>query len=246
MSGTDGGAFPVTRHSVIDALDSPSADTRRQAWETLIAAYWRPVYAHLRRSWHVEPSDAEDLTQEFFTRALQGGVLERFEPDRAKFRTFMRVCLDNFSANARKAQGRLKRGGGHEHLSLEFEQAERDLAASVAVENDVDEAFRQEVIRSLVTKAVSELRDRCAQTGKITQFAIFERYDLHDRQAGDDPPTYAALATEFDIPVTQVTNHLSAMRRAFRAVVLDELRAITADESEFRAEARELFGIDIT
>jgi hypothetical protein len=90
------------------------------------------------------------------------------------------------------------------------------------------------------------LRARCLASGKATQFAIFERYDLHDVAAAGGAPTYATLAAEFGVPVTQVTNSLAAMRRAFRANVLEELRAVTATDAEFHAEARELFGVEPT
>lgn len=237
---TGAGRFPITRHSVIGALDASDPSERRQAWDTLIAAYWKPVYKHLRLAWNVPREDAEDLTQEFFARALEGGVLERFDPDKARFRTYLRVCLDRFASNARKAEGRLKRGGASEHLSLDFPGAERELGHLRAAGADVDEAFRQELIRALFSDAVDVLRERSLAAGKATQFAIFERYDL--RPTGGDAPTYAALAEEFDVPATQVTNWLAAMRRSFRAIVLERLRAVTATEDEFRVEAHELFG----
>ena len=47
------------------------------------------------------------------------------------------------------------------------------------------------------------------------------------------------------MPVTQITNHLAAVRRAFRAAALAHLRELTASDEEFRAEARDLFGVDM-
>jgi RNA polymerase sigma factor (sigma-70 family) len=239
---TGAGRFPATRHSVIDGLDAADAVERRKAWETLIAAYWKPAYKHLRLSWKLPSEDAEDLTQEFFARALEGGMLERFEPGKARFRTYLRVCLDRFASNARKAEGRLKRGGAHTHVSLDFPGAERELGEGGNPADDVDEAFRQEMIRALFSAAVDALRERTRMAGKTRQFAIFERYDLRTDSPVESAPTYAALSEEFDVPVTQVTNHLAAMRRDFRALVLERLLAISATNDEFRAEARELFG----
>ena len=57
-------------------------------------------------------------------------------------------------------------------------------------------------------------------------------------------PRYQDLAAEFELPVTQVTNHLHWARRELRQIVLETLRAITASEEEFRAEARALFGTE--
>ena len=59
-------------------------------------------------------------------------------------------------------------------------------------------------------------------------FALFERYDLEGPDRAQ-PVTYAQLAQEFGLPVTQVTNHLAAMRRLFRQLILDRLRASTAE-----------------
>jgi len=41
-----------------------------------------------------------------------------------------------------------------------------------------------------------------------------------------------------------VTNELAWARRAFREIVLDLLREVCATDDEFRAEARDLLGID--
>ena len=103
------GSFPATRHSVVAGIASSDADVRRVAFDALVAAYWRPVYKYVRIKWHADRDDAADLTQEFFARAFEKGSLGRFDSGRARFRTFLRVCLDGFVANERKAAGRIKR-----------------------------------------------------------------------------------------------------------------------------------------
>ena len=52
------------------------------------------------------------------------------------------------------------------------------------------------------------------------------------------------VARELGLPVTQVTNHLHAMRRRLREQVLQALRELTATDAEFRAEARDIFGVE--
>ena len=47
-------------------------------------------------------ADAQDLTQEFFARAFEKEYLEKYDPARARFRTFVRTCLDGFLANERQ------------------------------------------------------------------------------------------------------------------------------------------------
>jgi hypothetical protein len=223
---------------VLRGIASADEHVRHRAWDALAEAYWRPVYTYLRLRWRADADEAQDLTQGFFARALEKDFFARYEPARARFRTFLRTCLDGYVSNQRAASRRLKRGGGL--LSVDFAAAESALAQPPAGDQDVEELFRREWVRSLFAAAVQDLQARCAAGGKQVPFAVFERYDLDAPPEGR--PTYAALAEEFALPVTQVTNYLSAMRREFRRLVLERLRALTASEEEFRAEARDLLG----
>ena len=239
-----GDRFPPTRRSVLLAARDADPEVRRQAWEALAGSYWKPVYKVLRARWRLDREDAEDLTQEFFAAALARGTFERYDPARARFRTYLRTCLDGFAANERKAAQRLKRGGGQAMLSLDFAGAEAELLRYGAGEGlDLDEYFHREWVRSLFDLAVGDLRCWCAAAGKEVHFRLFERYDLEGPDA-PERPTYAQLAAEHGIAATQVTNHLAAVRRELRRLVLERLRELTGSEEEFRAEARSVLGID--
>lgn len=233
------GAFPRTRESLVRACAGSEGEPRRQAFGALADGYWRPVYKYLRWRWHADREEAEDLTQGFFARAYEKRFFDRFDPARGRFRTFLRACLDGFVANERQAASRLKRGGGAPLLSLDVEGAERALAGpALAAGDDVEAWFHREWVRALFTRAVSALEQRAREQGRTVAFAVFRRYDLEGEEG--ERPTYEALGRELGLPVTQVTNHLSAMRRELRKEVLDALRALTASDEEFRAEARDL------
>jgi RNA polymerase sigma factor (sigma-70 family) len=228
----------------VEAAASADPDIRRRALDTLVAVYWRPSYLHLRLKWNTTREEAEDLTQEFFARAMEKGFFEKFDPDRARFRTFLRGCLDHLVANVRRDEQRLKRGGGSQHLSLDFAAAEQDLAIAVATgSDDPDTMFHREWVRSLFTLAVNALQEEAGSTGREIRFQVFTRADL-DPVDGDKRPSYRELAEQFDIPVTQVTNHLAWARREFRRIVLERLRELSGSDAEFREEVRELFGVD--
>jgi hypothetical protein len=232
-------SFPATRLSVVARTRSEDAETRRLAFDALIAAYWKPVYKYLRLKWSLDPDEAGDLTQEFFTTTLEKDVLGRYDPSRARFRTYLRVCLDGFVANVKKAEGRLKRGGAVSLVPLDFQSAEGELRTHEPfVPADVDELFYQEWVRAMFQGAVEDLRAAAHATNRDVMFKVFERYDLVE----DSRPTYAALAAELGLTATAVTNHLAAMRRQFRQHVLARLRELTTSDEEFELEARRLLG----
>jgi RNA polymerase sigma factor (sigma-70 family) len=237
--------FPVTHRSAVLRARSTDAGERRAAFEALVRSYWKPVYKYLRLRWRLDVEDAEDTTQGFFARSFDKGDFARWEPARGRFRTFLRACLDAYAANARRDARRLKRGGGVQIVPLEFATAEGELREHpIAAEGaDPDALFQAEWVRSLFTQAVEALQAHCAAADKSIQFELFEKYDLGTAES-PQRLTYADLAAQTGLPVTQVTNHLAAARREFRRLVLELLRDVCTTEEEFRAEARAVLGVD--
>ena len=240
--------FPATQWSAVRAARSDDPAERKRALEIIIAAYWKPIYKYIRIRWGKTVEDAKDLAQEFFARLIEKKYLDDFDPSKARLRTFLRICTDHFVANEAKAAKRLKRGGAAEHISLDFAGAEAELACAsasltaAASPQRIDEFLEQEFLRSLFGLAVEELRTSCESQGKKTHFRLFEIYDLDD--AGPQRPSYADLAAQFEIAVTDVTNCLAYSRREFRRIALEKLRQMTTSDEEYRREARALLGVE--
>jgi DNA-directed RNA polymerase specialized sigma24 family protein len=239
---TNDPGFPPTRLTVLRRIRDDAPEERRTSFGPLAEAYWKPAVAYLGIRWRLAPEEAEDMTQAFFAAAFEKRWLERFDPSKARFRTFLRVCLDRFAMNQRQSAGRLKRGGGARLVGLEVETPdgevrERPLEDPLAQE----ELFRREWIRDLFSRSVEEVRRECAEAGHEARFALFERYDL----GPEEGLSYADLARELGMTVPQVTAGLAAVRRAFRTRALANLREACVSPEEYRAEAREIFGIDV-
>jgi DNA-directed RNA polymerase specialized sigma24 family protein len=248
--GGAGGKFPATRWSAVVAARSADPAERKRALETIIAAYWKPIYKYVRIRWGKTNEDAQDLTQQFFLRVIEKNDLADFDPGKARLRTFLRVCADHFVANEAKAAKRQKRGGGAPHVSLDFEAAEAELArakpllAADSSPESIEDYFEKEFIRSLFALSVESLRQFCESNGKKTHFRLFEIYVVTDLEEGEKRPSYASLASRFGIAETDVTNYLAYARREFRRLLLEKLREMTISEEEFRREARALLGVE--
>jgi RNA polymerase sigma factor (sigma-70 family) len=237
--------FPATRCSLVRATASPDPIVRKQARETLISAYWKPVYKYIRFKGGLSNEDAKDLTQAFFAQAVEKDFFDRFDPAKGRFRTFLRVCVDGLVAHERRAATRLKRGGDKKLFSLDFDEADGELGRHPPpVGTDPDDFFRQEWLRSLFAHAVEDLRRQCLASDKDLAFSLFERYDLEGPDVGEQV-TYAKLAEAFGLSVTQVTNYLALARRQFRQLLLNRLRSSTGDDDEYEQEVHRLFGGEV-
>jgi len=242
--GVGGTGFPQTHWSALRAVSSDYQPDREKALGMIVTAYWKPVYKYIRIQWQKSNEDAKDLTQGFFLRVIEKDFLKPYDPSKARFRTFLRICLTGYVANEEKSSGRKKRGGDVTTFSLDFTDVENELVNSSALHelstDDPEQFFHNELIRSLFTLSVEDLKKECEANGKTVRFRIFERYDLRD----DAKPTYEQLGKELGIATSQVTNHLFSTRKEFRNIVLQRLKSLCSTEEEYRSEAESLFGIN--
>ena len=237
--------FPVTNHSAIVAARSKDHQVRQRALETILASYWKPAYKYIRIKWQASNEDAKDLTQGFFANAIEKNYFASYDSAKASFQTFFRTCLDRFVANQNKSERRLKRGGNAARFSLDFSNAEDELALhEIASGITPEDYFHGEWVRCLFTLAIETLSRRYDESGRSIYFKLFELYDLREEES-EPKVSYASLGNEFGLKTTEVTNYLAAARREFRRVVLEKLREITATEEEFRMEARSLLGVEM-
>lgn len=230
-------AFPETRQSILVRIRASDGEIRARAYELLLRGYWRPVYRHVRLRWNRPAAEAEELTQEFFADAFETNLFARYERERAKFRTFVRMCLDRFVMDAEKTRTRKKRGGGIRALSWEADvlAIEAELA-SEGTPADFDRAFEDEWRRTLLDQSVDALRTECRAQGRERHVRVFELYDL----ATGDPPSYEEIAAALDLTTAEVTYSLTWARRALRRHVLDRLADVTVDEADLADEMRAL------
>src|SRR6266436_9856579 len=125
-------AFTTTRWSLIlSAAKSESGEQKaRDALDELCRTYWRPIFAFVcRRGYSME--DAQDLTQDFFVKILEGNWLQHADVNRGRFRSLLLTSLQNFLNSAAERTHTQKRGGDVEFVSWDDWMAEAPSQLSV-------------------------------------------------------------------------------------------------------------------
>lgn len=87
---------PETRPSLIARLQNGVDDS---AWEEFVAIY-RPVIVRLATRKGLQHSDAEDVAQGVLLSVANSIAQWKFDPDRAKFRTWLQRIVRNSTINA--------------------------------------------------------------------------------------------------------------------------------------------------
>ena len=92
--------FATTHWSLVLRAGGFGDASSAEALDKLCRAYWFPLYAFARREGST-PEDAQDLTQEFFSRLLSRNYLQMADRNRGRFRSFPSRCCQRARMSGR-------------------------------------------------------------------------------------------------------------------------------------------------
>ncbi len=230
--------FPDTRWTiVVQAGGGADESERERALEQLCRAYWYPLYAFARGR-GCAPEEAEDLTQEFFANILRRDLFGRARADLGKLRSFLLGAFTKHIAGRRRADARLKRGGGTKPLPLDLADAEGRFRDAPDPGADPERGFARDWALAIVDAALDALGRSYGDRGRGRHFDRLRPFLEGDAEAA----SYARAAAELGQEVTAVRQEVHRMRRrygdALREAIADTLAA--PSEEEVEAELAEL------
>jgi RNA polymerase sigma-70 factor (ECF subfamily) len=225
--------FPTTRWTLVVAAGDPHRKEARAALASLCEKYWYPLYAYLRRRGY--PVDhAQDLTQEFFTRVVQGRYLDRADPEKGRFRSFLLTSLKFFVADEADRQRADKRGGG-QLVSIEFSSGEERYQRQPAHDETPERIFERQWALSVLDGVMGKLRDEFVRHGRLEDFEQLKVFLL-----GHSDAPYAALAREMDTSEGALKVAIHRLRKRYRELFRQEIADTVADPVEVESELRYL------
>jgi RNA polymerase sigma factor (sigma-70 family) len=223
--------FPTTRWSVVVAAGDPHPKEARSALVSLCEHYWYPLYAYLRRRGY--PSDqAQDLTQEFFVRVLEGRYLDRADPEKGRFRSFILTSLKFFVADEADRDRARKRGGGMV-VPLEFSSGEERYQREPAHDETPERIFERRWALSLLDRVIEKLREEFVHHGRPEHFERLKIFLL-----GQSDAPYAALAREMNTSEGALKVAIHRLRKRYRELFRQEIADTVADPAEVESELR--------
>jgi RNA polymerase sigma-70 factor (ECF subfamily) len=215
------------------AAGDPQRKEARSALVSLCENYWYPLYAYLRRRGY--PADqAQDLTQEFFIRVLEGRYLDRADPEKGRFRSFLLTSLKFFVADEEDRHCALKRGGGAV-LPLEFSSGEERYRREPSHEETPERIFERRWALSVIDRVVEKLRQEFVQHGRQDHFDRLKVFLL-----GQSDAPYAALAREMNTSEGALKVAIHRFRKRYRELFRQAIADTVADPAEVESELRYL------
>jgi RNA polymerase sigma factor (sigma-70 family) len=237
-SPTAGAWFVTTHWSVVLEAKGDDSVRANEALEKLCRIYWRPVYAFIRRNGH-SPTDAQDLTQEFFFRLLSKDYLRHLRDQRGKFRSFLLTFVKHFLSDERDKAFAQKRGGGQALVSLDDTTGEDFFQAETACRLSPDQLFERSWAETVLDQAVRRLAEEYVAGGKA---ALYER--LKDIQPGEHGPvSYAQMGVELGMSETAVKSAVHRLRRRHREILREVIAHTVTRPEDVDDEIRYLIAL---
>jgi RNA polymerase sigma factor (sigma-70 family) len=233
---TSPGHFPTTHWSRVIAAGDPDAPQARESLAVLCNAYWYPLYAYVRRKGH-DPEQAQDLTQDFFARVLEKGLLAEADPGRGRFRSFLRTVCMHYLANERDRRNAHKRGGGRQVISVDTIMAEGRYAQELADALTPDRIFDRSWAMTLLSRVLDRLRGEYDDAGRST---IFEELRTVLTE-GAEADSYATIAQRIGMTEGAVRVAVHRLRRRYGLLLRSEIAATVDNPAEVDDEIRALF-----
>ena len=240
MSASDEapGIFGTTHWSLVLAAGGDSSPLAREALERLCRAYWFPLYAHVRAK-GFSPHDAEDFTQEFFTRFLASNALRTVSQDRGRFRAFLLASLNHFLANEWDRLRAQKRGGGKRPMALHTASAEERLQMEPATDLTPERLYERRWATALLQMVLERLQIEMISAGKGSLFESLAGF-LSDVAGA---LSYAQAAAILGLTEAATRKSVQRLRQRYRELLREEVAHTIAAPHEVEDELKHLLGI---
>lgn len=228
------GQFPSTHWSLTKKAGSPEPPEARAALAELCAAYWYPIYAFIRRKGS-GPDQALDLTQGFFARLLEKGTVVAAEPDKGRFRAFLRTDCQHYLID--QFRRTTARGGGISIVSIDAHGAEERYRFEPTDTLTPERLFDRAWALTLLDTVLDLLAREYAAKGHSD---VFDRLKIVLTQGKGAVPA-ATLAAELGKTEEAVNMAVHRLRKRYREILEQEIGATLDDPSEMEDEIRSLF-----
>jgi hypothetical protein len=209
------------------------ADTARL--DRLIRLYWTPLRIFLVASFPSLKDQADVLLQEFAEdKILKTGWLQRADPQRGKFRDFLKISLRNFVLD-RLSRAEVK------HAPVSLDELEVDLPGPEETAEAFDLTWVRTVLAETLRRMEADCKDPAADQPRRSQIWEMFRIRLLEPLFNDVPQVpYEQLIESFGLKSpTDASNMLLSAKRIFKMhltrVIKDYAEQDAATAEEIRA-----------
>ena len=209
----------------------------RAAMERLLRRYYAPIHRIIQLQQRCGPGHAEDLAQEFLGDCLRRDFLRDVGPDKGRFRTFIRRCLQNFLRDQHAKAAAQKRGAGEAPLSLQVADEEGQALLDPAAEiEDPGLLLDREWARQVVASALAALERECVNARRADLYR-----ELKGQLAASQEAASAAwIGARLGLSEGTVNVARHRLRQRLGELIVEEIKETVGNDGDWREELQYL------
>jgi RNA polymerase sigma factor (sigma-70 family) len=238
MGGT-ADTFLTTHWSVFEDLASTEEVNSETLIDSLLKRYWKPVYYYLRRHGY-DNEQAKDLTQGFFHEVvIEEHLVEKADPARGRFRSFLLMALNRYLANMHKRQRRQRRTPKGKLISLEI--VEPPELSQVVENSNPEDCFNYAWVSGLLEQALEDVESKCRQDGMTAHWQVFQDRILEPIMNRADPIPLKDICIKYGIEdETMASNMIVTVKRRFQTTIREHVRKSVMTDQQVAEEIEEI------
>lgn len=229
--------FSTTQWTVVFRAAHEKTGAGRPALSTVMKKYWRPLYVFARQQ-GLSSVDAEDATQAFLSELIEGDLLEKADPAKGRFRTYLLTAWKRFLIDQHRAERAAKRGGKVIVQSLQTSLAEQHWRSLAIEQAPPDELYTSSWATGLVDETIRRLKLEY-MNGRI---AMFDEL-LPQLTVPVDQGVYTEIARKLAITEGAAKVALHRLRQRFAKTLREVTAETIEDPAELNTEIDELIRV---
>ncbi len=232
--------FLTTHWSLIQTVgQDEDQDKDHTLINLLIKRYWKPVYCYLRRRGYSN-EQAKDLTQGFFFDvALGRHLIEKADPDKGRFRSFLLMALKRYLLTVRDKEATQKRIPQSKLASLETIKEDELLQACTQL--TPEDSFNYSWISALLERVLEQVRAECYRDGKTVQWHVFQARILGPIMDRTPPLSLDEICHKYGIKdPAKASNMIVTVKRRFSTALRKHLRDSVMSDEQVTDELQEM------
>lgn len=230
--------FATTQWTLVFQAAADAANPSRDAVGQLIESYWIPLYAFARQR-GLSSADAEDATQEFLFRITESDFLERADPAKGRFRTFLLTAWKRFLIDQYRKESRERRGGQARHWSIDFRQADQQWRELVSRSIAPEDAFTVQWAKSILAEAHRRIESDYSGSDRQRFFQCMTPWMTKPIDASQ----YAQLESQLRMSRSAIKVGLHRLRQRYGTYLREVISETVDDPQDIESELHELLRV---
>ncbi|MEM7384878.1 MAG: sigma-70 family RNA polymerase sigma factor [Verrucomicrobiota bacterium] len=237
MEEDDSSYIPQTDSIMWKLLKGDDSVLRAEALEQLCRIYWYPIYGYVRRQGR-NHQDAEDATQELFSRMIERDSFANIDRERGRLRSYLLASISRLLKEDWRKNMTQKRGGNATVLSIEAESGEGRYANEPRIDESPETLYDRQWAYALLGEVEKRLKADFREKGKS---ALFEALKPGLAGQSDNFQSYATIAASLGLEEGNVKMSMLRLRDQFRRLVREEVGSTVTTVAEVEEELQHLF-----